>query len=124
MNYIAVQGCTLKDMVNPGLEISITSVPSTSVKIDGNGVYAGMINILISGTASNGVTIPPATPIPATISASAKSVKVDGQYVVLEGDDTGSLTLSGSPPPGSTSPTTATATIQVISAGQVSVKGE
>ena len=118
MKYVAVEGMTL--------DFGTTSVPpggvvlgpaSLKASVDGHGVYAGPLSIMVTGAAmgSNTAGTGAGVFVPSSVRCTA-----DGQKLLLEGDSATFIvagTLSGVPV---SWPVTAT----VRSAGQVSVKAE
>ena len=114
MKYVAVEGMTL--------DFGTTSVPpggvvlgpaSLKASVDGHGVYAGPLSIMVTGAAMGSNTA-------GTGAGVFVPSSVRGQKLLLEGDSATFIvagTLSGVPV---SWPVTAT----VRSAGQVSVKAE
>ena len=85
MKNVAVVGCTVT--LNPGTGVAqITTQASLKVKADGNGVYFGNIDVSVSGYSDNTITVPGSGSGTITIKPSAQKVKVEGDYVILEGD--------------------------------------
>jgi len=121
MKYVAVVGCTVT--LSPGEGVAqITTQASLKVKPDGKGVYFGPIDIDVSGYSDETITVPLSGSGTITIQPSAQKMKVEGKYVILEGDS-GSAMISGKAQQGQTQvavKSNVTAKIEV--AGQVKVK--
>ena len=99
----------------------VTAVPSTTVKAEGQFVYTGALSFTFSGGTYSGN----AGGVGAgTINFTSTKVKVDGSFVLREGD-TGTMdgvyTNPAAPPP--TLPFTA-APIEISNAGQSKVRSE
>lgn len=121
MGYIAVAGCTLQLQSGTG-DIKITSTASKKVKADGKGVYTE-INFDVSNYTGGEITNGDGKGS-GSITASAEHVKVEGNAVILEGDESATITLDGTKPgPSGKLPATATDTVKVSDAGQTKVKG-
>lgn len=120
MKNVAVVGCTVT--LSPGEGVSqITTQASLKVKADGKGVYFGDIDVSVSGYSDSVITVPLSGSGTITIKPSAQKVKVEGKYVILEGDS-GSALIDGMAQQGQTQvavKSNVTAKIQV--AGQVKV---
>lgn len=85
MKNVAVVGCTVT--LSPGKGVAqISTQASLKVKADGKGVYFGNIDVSVSGYFDNTITVPGSGSGTITIKPSAKKVKVEGDYVILEGD--------------------------------------
>lgn len=121
MKNVAVVGCTVT--LSPGKGVAqISTQASLKVKADGKGVYFGNIDVSISGYSDSTITVPGSGSGTITIKPSAQKVKVDGDYVILEGDS-GSAMIRGKAQVGQTQvdvQSNVTAKIEV--AGQVKVK--
>ena len=121
MKNVAVVGCTVT--LSPGTGVAqITTQASLKVKVNGNGVYFGSIDVSVSGYSDSTITVPSSGSGTITIKPSAKKVKVEGDYVVLEGDS-GDAMIDGKAQQGQTQvdvQSKVTAKIEV--AGQVKVK--
>lgn len=121
MKNVAVVGCTVT--LSPGTGVAqITTQASLKVKADGKGIYFGPIDISISGYSDSVITVPSSGSGTITIQPSAQKVKVEGKYVILEGDS-GSAMIDGMAQQGQTQvavKSNVTAKIEV--AGQVKVK--
>ena len=127
---IAVDGCTLEFQNGGGPNTAITIEPnqtSTKVKAEGKAVYK-TLKFTISGYTA------PATEKPNWVSGSgsgngeitvtAGHVTVEGNKVILEGDVSESITISGQENSGSSTVTsTFTEVVKVTDAGQSKVKG-
>lgn len=123
LKYIAVEGCTLEFQVEGATgKIDITGTPSTKVKADGKAVYKE-IKFSISNYNGGAVTNADGTGT-GSIIASAQHVKVEGKAVILEGDVSATITISGTTTTqsGKTSVTTPDV-VKVTDAGQTKVKG-
>lgn len=121
MKNVAVVGCTVTLSPGEGMK-QITTQASLKVKADGKGVYFGPIDVSVSGYSDSIITVPLSGSGTITIQPSAKKVKVEGKYVILEGDS-GSAMISGKAQVGQTQvdvKSNVTAKIQV--AGQTKVK--
>lgn len=121
MENVAVVGCTVT--LSPGEGVAqITTQASLKVKADGKGVYFGPIDVAVSGYSDGTITVPLSGSGTITIQPSAQKVKVEGEYVILEGDS-GSALIDGMAYSGSSQiavQSNVTAKIEV--AGQVKVK--
>ena len=121
MKNVAVVGCTVT--LSPGTGVAqITTQASLKVKADGKGVYFGSIDVDVSGYSDSTITVPGSGSGTITIKPSAKKVKVEGDYVILEGDS-GDAMIDGKAQQGQTQvdvQSKVTAKIEV--AGQVKVK--
>ena len=124
LKNIAVEGCSLKfqNGGGPDTAISITGTTSTKVKADGKAVYKEL-KFSISGY--NGQTITNADGTgQGSIIASAEHVKVEGNAVILEGDVSAEITISGTTTTQSgKTPVTAVEVVKVTDAGQSKAKG-
>lgn len=121
MENVAVVGCTVTLSPGEGNK-QITTQASLKVKADGKGVYFGPIDVSVSAYSDSVITVPSSGSGTITIQPSAQKVKVEGKYVILEGDS-GSAIISGKAQVGQTQvdvTNTVTAKIQV--AGQSKVK--
>ena len=121
MKNVAVVGCTVT--LSPGEGVAqITTQASLKVKADGKGVYFGPIDVDVSGYSDETITVSGSGSGTITIQPSAQKVKVEGDYVILEGDS-GSAMIDGKAQSGSSQidvQSEVTAKIEV--AGQVKVK--
>ena len=121
MKNVAVVGCTVT--LSPGTGVAqITTQASLKVKADGKGVYFGPIDVAVSGYSDSIITVSGSGSGTITIQPSAQKVKVEGDYVILEGDS-GTATINGMAWSGETqvaAQSNVTAKIEV--AGQVKVK--
>ena len=121
MKNVAVVGCTVT--LSPGTGVAqITTQASLKVKADGKGVYFGNIDVSVSGYFDNTITVPGSGSGTITIKPSAQKVKVEGDYVILEGDS-GDAMIDGMAQQGQTQvevKSKVTAKIEV--AGQIKVK--
>ena len=85
MKNVAVVGCTVT--LSPGTGVAqITTQASLKVKADEKGVYFGPIDVSVSGYSDSTITVPLSGSGTITIQPSAQKVKVEGKYVILEGD--------------------------------------
>jgi hypothetical protein len=121
MKNVAVVGCTVT--LSPGEGIKqITTQASIKVKADGKGVYFGPIDVSVSGYSDSIITVPLSGGGTITIQPSAQKVKVEGKYVILEGDS-GSAMINGMAQQGQTQvPVQSNVTAKIEVAGQVKVK--
>ena len=121
MKNVAVVGCTVT--LSPGEGVAqITTQASLKVKADGKGVYFGPIDVAVSSYSDSIITVSESGSGTITIQPSAQKVKVEGDYVILEGDS-GTATINGMAWSGETqveAQSNVTAKIEV--AGQVKVK--
>ena len=121
MKNVAVVGCTVT--LSPGTGVAqITTQASLKVKADGKGVYFGNIDVSVSGYSDSTITVPGSGSGTITIKPSAQKVKVEGDYVILEGDS-GDAMIDGMAQHGQTQvavKSKVTAKIEV--AGQMKVK--
>lgn len=121
MKNVAVVGCTVT--LSPGEgDKQITTQASLKVKADGKGVYFGPIDVSVSGYSDSVITVPSSGSGTITIQPSAQKVKVEGDYVILEGDS-GDAMINGKAQQGQAQvdvQNKVTAKIEV--AGQVKVK--
>ena len=85
MKNVAVVGCTVTLSPGEGMK-QITTQASLKVKADGKGVYFGPIDVAVSGYSDTVITVPLSGSGTITIKPSAQKVKVEGDYVILEGD--------------------------------------
>ena len=121
MKNVAVVGCTVTLSPGEGNK-QITTQASLKVKADGKGVYFGPIDVAVSGYSDSIITVSGSGSGTITIQPSAQKVKVEGDYVILEGDS-GTATINGMAWSGETqvaAQSNVTAKIEV--AGQVKVK--
>lgn len=132
LNFIAVEGCSLEfqDGGSPNSAITINpNQVSTKVKADGKGVYKTLKFTILGYTASSAKKqywVAGSGSGSGEINASSQNVKVEGNSVILEGDESSTITISGMEQlPGSTNPTPTTTTdfVKVTKAGQSKVKG-
>lgn len=124
LKNITVEGCTLKfqNGGGPDTAITITGTKSTKVKADGKAVYKEL-KFSISGYNGQAITNADGTG-QGSIKASAEHVKVEGNAVILEGDVSASITISGSTTTQSgKQDVTATEVVKVTDAGQSKAKG-
>lgn len=121
MKNVAVVGCTVT--LSPGKGIKqITTQASLKVKADRKGVYCGPIDVSVSGYSDSVITVPGSGSGTITIQPSAKKVKVEGKYVILE-SDSGSALINGMAQSGSTQTAVSNkVTAKIEFAGQIKVK--
>ena len=114
---VAVEGCTLT--LSPGTgTATITSAASTKAKADGKGVYRGTLQISISGYTSSVITVAGSGSGSGTLDGTSQTTKVEGQTVVLEGDQA-TITVNGQATAGSsTVPASEPVTVTIQNAGQ------
>ena len=123
LKYIAVEGCSLNFQV-AGAQgtIKITGTTSNKVKADGKAVYKE-IKFDIKNYNGGAVTNADGTGT-GSIIASAQHVKVEGNAVILEGDVSATITISGTTTTQSgKTPVTTPDVVKVTAAGQTKVKG-
>ena len=121
MKNVAVVGCTVTLSPGDGVK-QITTEASRKVKADGKGVYFGPIDVAVSGYSDTVITVPLSGSGTITIKRSAQKVKVEGDFVILEGDS-GDAMIDGMAQQGQAQvavKSKVTAKIEV--AGQVKVK--
>lgn len=121
MKNVAVVGCTVTLSPGEGNK-QITTQASLKVKADGKGVYFGPIDIAVSAYSDSTITVSGSGAGTITIQPSAQKVKVEGKYVILEGDS-GDAMIDGMAYSGSSTvavKSKVTAKIEV--AGQIKVK--
>lgn len=121
MENVAVVGCTVTLSPGEGNK-QITTQASLKVKADGKGVYFGPIDIAVSAYSDSTITVSGSGAGTITIQPSAQKVKVEGKYVILEGDS-GDAMIDGMAYSGSSTvavKSKVTAKIEV--AGQIKVK--
>ena len=127
LNYIAVDGCTLEFQNGGGPNSAITINPqqlSSTTKAGGKAVY-NTLKFTISGYTGQNITVSESGSGSGEITASATKVKADGKAVILEGDVSASITITGlMPNPYGSGTVTAYATevVKVTKAGQDKVK--
>lgn len=84
-----VQGLTLKFTIAgtpvTGGEATISSVPSSTVKVNGKGVYAGTFNVSFAGCTYGSYT--QAAPAVFAISCGAQYSKADNKAIMLKEDN-------------------------------------
>lgn len=121
MKNVAVVGCTVT--LSPGTGVAqITTQASLKVKADGKGVYFGPIDVAVSGYSDTSITVSESGSGTITIQPSAQKVKVEGQYVILEGDS-GTAKINGLAWSGQTQiAAQSDVTAKIEFAGQVKVK--
>ena len=121
MKNVAVVGCTVT--LSPGEGVAqITTEASLKVKADGKGVYFGPIDVAVSGYSDGTITVPGSGRGTITIQPSAQKVKVEGDYVILEGDS-GDAMIDGMAQQGQAQVAVkSNVTAKIELAGQVKVK--
>ena len=127
---IAVEGCTLEfqNGGSPNSAISISpGQTSTKVKAGGKAVYK-TLKFTISGYTASSAQSPTWVPGSGSgqgeIQASAQKVKVEGNAVILKGDVSATITITGKEQQGQTQVEAfATEIVKVTDAGQTKVKG-
>ena len=121
MKNVAVVGCTVTLSPGDGVK-QITTQASLKVKADGKGVYCGPIDVSVSGYSDGTITVPLSGSGTITIQPSAQKVKVEGKYVILEGDS-GSALINGKAQVGQAQvDVQSNVTAKIEFAGQVKVK--
>lgn len=117
---IVVDGCTLSLSSGIGT-ITITSLPESNAKINGNGIYAGSLSFSVNGFTGTSITVPGTGSGTGTINGTG-IVKINDKKVLLENDSV-DITLNGFKPQGNTTvSTTENVTVTITSAGQTSIK--
>ena len=121
MKNVAVVGCTVT--LSPGKGVAqISTQASLKVKADGKGVYFGPIDVAVSGYSDTVITVPLSGSGTITIKPSAQKVKVEGKYVILEGDS-GDAMIDGMAQQGQAQVAVKSkVTAKIELAGQVKVK--
>ena len=121
MKNVTVVGCTVT--LSPGTGVAqITTQASLKVKADGKGVYFGPIDVAVSGYSDSTITVSGSGSGTITIQPSAQKVKVEGKYVILEGDS-GSAMIDGMAQQGQAQVAVqSNVTAKIELAGQVKVK--
>lgn len=124
MKNIAVSGCTFSITVGGAIigsgNVSVTGTASQNTKIDGMGVYTSPLAIAVAGYSDAAISGGSGSGV---INSTAQKVTVDQMPVILEGDS-GEVVLSGTNPQSGSPVSGYTVTVKVLSAGQISVKGE
>ena len=121
MKNVAVVGCTVT--LSPGEGVAqISTQASLKVKADGKGVYFGPIDVAVIGYSDETITVSESGSGTITIQPSAQKVKVEGDYVILEGDS-GTAVINGMAWSGETQVAAlSNVTAKIEAAGQVKVK--
>ncbi|MBR6448347.1 MAG: hypothetical protein IKS96_07310 [Fibrobacter sp.] len=124
MKYVAVEGMVIVP-VEAGIVFdgfSVITMPSNDVSVDGSGVYSGdiVVDVYAPTLVEGGFVAPTAR---FTLHSSAEKVNADEKAVLLEGDTSDTLTLTGIQPVTEV-PQEFTMTIKVLSAGQTSMKAD
>lgn len=121
MKNVAVVGCTVTLSPGDGNK-QITTQASLKVKADGKGIYFGPIDVAVSGYTDSNITVSESGSGTITIQPSAQKVKVEGGFVILEGDS-GTATISGMAWSGESQvPATSSVTAKIEVAGQTKVQ--
>ena len=121
MKNIAVVGCTVTLSPGDGLK-QITTQASLKVKADGKGIYFGPIDVEVSGYSDSFITVTGSGSGTITIQPSAQKVKVEGDFVILEGDS-GTAVINGKAWAGESQvDATSNVTAKIEVAGQIKVK--
>jgi uncharacterized Zn-binding protein involved in type VI secretion len=105
MKPVCVDGMTLEtDPSTVSCSMSMVGPPSSKVKAEGKGAWHDGDKVSVSNVTvpSAGATIPDPGPYQAAFAAGAAKVKADGKLVLLEGDETATISatpkIPGSPP--------------------------
>lgn len=108
--------------VGGAMVIQIASQPSQFVKAEGQNVWVSPLQFAITGY-QDGMSIDlPTGAGGGSITATCKFVKAEGKLVMLEGDTSETITLSGShTSPTGPRPASAQVTVRIKAAGQTSV---
>lgn len=123
LKEIAVEGMTLEpDDPLVSATISITGSSSSKSKAEGKGIYKDNLSISVSAITKPPATVPDSGPYTANFSSSASKVKVDGNLVLLDGDETETINATPKLPNGTPNPISFKVKIQ--SAGQSKVKAQ
>ena len=121
MKNVAVVGCTVTLSPGDGNK-EITTQASLKVKADRKGVYFGPIDVAVSGYSDSIITVSESGSGTITIKPSAQKVKVEGDFVILEGDS-GTAIINGLKwSDDDKVPASNTVTAKIEVAGQVKVK--
>lgn len=119
MSDIAVLGCELEPVPPATGEILVTSDPSTEVLVGETGVYFKEIKFSVAGSNGGGsVTNNDGTGEGSIIATGVNMQDKDGNYVVLEGDLSDSVTIKGT---AGQSPASGAIVVRVKKAGQTDV---
>lgn len=113
MKLLACENCKLDCIY-----AQITTSPKTSVKCDGMAIFAGSLNISISGYSGQGITNGHGQ---GTLQPTSRYVKIDGEAVVLENDEV-TIQVTGNTSGGGTA--TVPVKVTITEAGQTSCLGE
>ncbi len=120
---IAVEGAVLiiSGSTTPeGPPPTITSIPSSNVKVDDKKVYYKQLDITIAGL-SDSTGCVQSTPVNASIMPTAENDEVDGELVLRKGDKVVGVAISGqNAVPEACS---FTVDVEISDAGQTAVKG-
>lgn len=124
---IAVEGMTLT--IDPPTVLGIISIigtPSLKTKQDSKAIYLDGLEIQVSGVTvpTAGATIPDPTPASGNIISTAVKTKDDGTLVLLEGDETGTISSSPQIPGTPPAPYPVNYTVKISVAGQLKAKAE
>lgn len=125
MEFLAVEGLTISHKSGSpisGGTFTVTSVSSLKCKADGKGVYSSVLNFTFTGGTHASGTSGSATG-DGSISFTSTKNKVEGSFVIREGDDgkmTGAYVPPSVPPP----TVTFTSDVEITDAGQNKVRGE
>ena len=119
---VAVLDCTLKfqNSSHSGT-IVISTLPSTNTKVDNNGVYAGVLTVVITAGTDGSITNATGT---GTISPTALFVKIDGQLVIRKGDSSIVITMTGTNPSPPPTNSTYLTTVEIDDPNQTSTKAD
>ena len=130
LKSIVVEGCSLEfqNGGSPNDGIIITPQQTSSkVKAEGKSVYKTLKFSIAGYTASSDVNpnwVPGSGTGSGEINASAQKTRVEGNMVILEGDESDTITINGMQYHGSsTEPATVDEVVKVTDAGQSKVKG-
>ena len=122
MKNIVVKDCTFVLSSGTG-DITIDTAPSSKVKADGKEVYTGDLQISIKNFTSPTITVAKSGSGSGILKPTAQKTKVEGKFVVLEGDQT-QITVNGQATSGSsTIPMSEIVTVTIQKANQDKVKG-
>ena len=125
LKSFVVSGCTLQLSAGTAVSINITNVPSEKVKCDNKKAYYDKIVFSINNYTGVNITNGDGMAQGCEILGSSQHCKIEGKKVVLEGDVSGNITVSGTQPApgGGSRPAQDIITVKVSNAGQNKVKG-
>ena len=116
---IAVAGCELKPVSPATGVVTVTSVASTLVKIDGKGVYFKEIAFTVAGSNGGGAVTDNNGTGSGKITASYDSITDTQNGVLLKGDKTSDVEITGTASGNPVVPKPKI-TVEIVSTGQTS----